>query len=161
MVNSGTRTGERGVALVFALAALTLVAISIGAVIGELQSRGAGVAIEERSVRVTALSDASVAETLAEIAEHGSAFLGISEKRFAGGYISSSVRHLGNWEAEIIAMGRDDLWQMTVRLRVTLQGGPRVVWFERTQQPFTSNPSEPDGEDGWTRRDNVPTIRVN
>lgn len=160
MVISDQGNGERGVALVFALAALTLVAISIGAVVGELQSRGAGVALEERSVRVTALSDAAVAESLAEMADRGSTFLGIPERRFSGGYISSTVRPMGEWEAEIIAVGRDDLWQMTVRLRVSLQGGPRVVWLERRQHPIDATPDETGAGSGEFRPANVPTIRV-
>ena len=59
------RPGERGSALVFAMAVLTLVALTVLAVSAEVFSRGAGVVLEERSVRLTALSDAAVAETLA------------------------------------------------------------------------------------------------
>ncbi len=161
MVTSDRRAGERGVALVFALAALTLVAITLAAVVGELRSRGAGVVIEERAVRVTALSDASVAETLAGLAKYGSTYLGITERRFAGGYISSTVRPMGEWEAEVVAIGRDDNWQMTVRLRVTLQGGPRVVWWERTQHPISALPSDPTGDSDRPRPAPIPTIRMN
>ena len=74
-----TNSSERGSALVFALATLTLVAITIAGVASEIQSRGAGVIIEERTVRLTALSDAAMAETLAELSDHGTAFAGADE----------------------------------------------------------------------------------
>jgi hypothetical protein len=126
---------ERGTALVFALATLTLVAITIAVVAAELQSRGAGVVIEERSVRLTALSDAAMAETLAELSAHGAEFAGVPERRVEGGTMSSSVRPIGEWEAEVIAVGSRDGWISTIRARVFLEGGPRVLWWQRTQGP--------------------------
>jgi hypothetical protein len=130
------RPSERGVALVFALATLTLVAITIAAVASQIQSRGAGVAIGERSVRLVALSDAAMAETLAELADRGAAFGGIRERSFPGGSIASSVRPLGEWEAEVIAVGVRDGWQSAITARVSLHGAPRVVWWQRTQSPI-------------------------
>jgi hypothetical protein len=128
-------SSQRGTALVFALATLTLIAITIAAVAAELQSRGAGVVIEERSVRLTALSDASMAETLAGLSAEGAAFAGVAERWYEGGTISSTVRAIGEWEAEVIAIGSRDGWVSTLRARVFLQGGPRVLWWQRTQGP--------------------------
>ena len=128
-------TSERGTALVFALATLTLVGITIAVVTTELQSRGAGVVIEERSVRLTALSDSAMAETLAELSENGSAFAGVPERRVEGGAMWSTVRPIGEWEAEVIAVGARDGWVSTIRARVFLEGGPRVLWWQRTQGP--------------------------
>ena len=126
---------DRGSALIVALATLTLIAITIAAVTAELQSRGAGVEIEERSVRLTALSDAAMAETLAELSAQGTGFTGVVERRFEGGTISSGVRPIGEWEAEVIAVGSRDGWVSTIRARVFLEGGPRVLWWQRTQGP--------------------------
>ena len=126
---------ERGSALVVALATLTLIAITIAAVTAELQSRGAGVEIEERSVRLTALSDAAMAETLAELSAQGAGFAGVAERRVEGGTMSSRVRPIGEWEAEVIAVGSRDGWVSTIRARVFLEGGPRVLWWQRTQGP--------------------------
>ena len=127
---------ERGSALVFALATLTLVAITVAAVTSELQSRGAGVVIEERSVRLTALSDASMAETLAELSDKGIAFSGVPERRFEGGTMSSSVRIISAWEVEVLATGSRDGWSSVIRAKVSLQtSSPRVVWWQRTQGP--------------------------
>jgi hypothetical protein len=126
---------ERGSALVFALATLTLVAITVAAVTSELQSRGAGVVIEERSVRLTALSDAAMAETLAELSDKGIAFAGVAERRVEGGAMSSSVRIISAWEVEVFAIGSRDGWSSVIRAKVSLNGGPRVVWWQRTQGP--------------------------
>jgi hypothetical protein len=135
------RCGECGVALVFALATLTLVAITVAAVAGALRSRGSAVTLEERSVRVTALCDAAVAETLAGLAEGGATYRGISERGFPGGSISSTVRPLGEWEAEVVAVGRRAGWQMTARLHVLHHGAPRVQWWQRTQGPAPEEPA--------------------
>jgi hypothetical protein len=129
------RLSERGSSLVFALATLTLIAITIAAVTAELQARGAGVVIEERSVRLTALSDAAMAETLAELSDQGAAFAGVPERQVEGGTMSSRVRPIGEWEAEVIAVGSRDGWVSTIRARVFLEGGPRVLWWQRTQGP--------------------------
>ena len=140
MVN---RTSERGVALVFALAALTLIAITIGAVTAEIQSRGAGVVLEERAVRVTALSDAAMAETLAELATNGVTFPGVTERPFEGGAISSLVRPKSAWEVEVIAVGRRNDWQATVTARVFVKDGARILWWQRTQGPVAEPVEEP------------------
>jgi hypothetical protein len=132
MVISST---ERGSALIFALATLALVAITIAGVTSEIQSRGAGVVIEERSVRLTALSDSAMAETLAELSDKGIAFSGVRERRVEGGAMSSSVRPIGEWEVEVTAVGSRDGWTSLIRARVFIQGEPRVVWWRRTQGP--------------------------
>ena len=126
---------ERGSALVFALATLTLIAITIAAVTAEIQTRGAGVVIEERSVRLTALSDAAMAETLAELSEKGIAFAGVTNRPVEGGTMSSSVRIISAWEVEVLAVGSRDGWNSVIRAKVSLVSGPRVVWWQRTQGP--------------------------
>ena len=137
------RKSERGVALVFALAALTLVALTVAAVAAEISSRGAGVILEERSVRTTALSDWAMAETLAELADRGHSFRGITERSVAGGTISSTVRLLGEWDVEVVAVGIRGDWRSTITARVNLLTGPRVVWWQRTQGAHDVQSSEP------------------
>ena len=129
------RRKERGSALIFALATLTLIAITIAAVTAEIQTRGAGVVIEERSVRLTALSDAAMAETLAELSDKGIAFAGIAERRVEGGTMTSSVRVISAWEVEVLAVGSRNGWNSVIRAKVSLQHGPKVVWWQRTQGP--------------------------
>jgi hypothetical protein len=120
---------------VFALATLALVAITIAGVTSELQSRGVGVVIEERSVRLTALSDSAMAETLAELSQKGLAFSGVRERRVEGGTMSSTVRPISGWEVEVTAVGSRDGWTSVIRAKVFLQGQPRVLWWQRTQAP--------------------------
>jgi len=132
VVGAGDR--ERGSALVFALAALTLVAITVVAVTAEVQSRAAGVVLEERSVRLVALSDAAMAETMAELAVKKT-FAGISERGFAGGSIASTVRFAGAWEVEVTAIGRRNDWNSTLVARVNIKNAPRALRWRRTQRP--------------------------
>lgn len=136
------RRFDRGSALVFALAALTLVALTIAAVAAEIRSRGAGVVLEERSVRAVALADFAMAETLAELAEKGRSFPGVAERVVPGGTVASSVRPLGEWEAEVVAVGTRDDWQATITARVNLMAGPRVLWWQRSQGPATEQSLE-------------------
>ena len=129
------RRFERGSALVFALAALTLVALTIAAVAAEIRSRGAGVVLEERSVRAVSLADFAMAETLSELAARGRGFPGVAERAVPGGAIASRVRPLGEWEAEVVAVGTRNDWQATITARVNLMAGPRVLWWQRSQGP--------------------------
>lgn len=131
----GARRSDRGSALIFALGALTLVALTIGVVASEIRSRGAGVVLEERSVRVIALADWAMAETLSELAENGRGFGGVAERTVAGGTISSRVRPIGEWEVEVVAVGTRADWQATITARVNLMAGPRVLWWQRGQGP--------------------------
>lgn len=129
------RRFERGSALVFALAALTLVALTIAAVAAEIRSRGAGVVLEERSVRAVALADFAMAETLSQLASEGRGFPGVAERAVPGGSVASRVRPMGEWEVEVVAVGVRSDWQAAITARVDLLSGPRVVWWQRTQGP--------------------------
>lgn len=130
------RRGERGSALVFALAALTLVALTVAAVAAEIRSRSAGIVLEERSLRAVALADWAMAETLAELAADPRGFQGITERPVPGGTVASRVRPLGEWELEVTAVGARGDWQAGITARIGLQPGPRVLWWQRTQGPL-------------------------
>ncbi len=131
----GVSSTQRGSALIFALFTLTLVALTIAAVSAEIRSRQTGVVLAERAVRVAALCDAAMAESLAELDKKGTKFPGILERNIAGGTISSTVRALGEWEVELVAVGKRNDWQAMVQARVSLHGGARVIWWKRTQGP--------------------------
>ncbi|MFV2074043.1 MAG: hypothetical protein ACC742_15535, partial [Thermoanaerobaculales bacterium] len=130
----GIETRELGSALVFALAALTLVAMTVLAVTAGVRSRGVGVVMEERHVRLTALSDAAMAESLAELARNPG-FTGIPERRIEGGSIASTVRKVGLYEIDLEATGRRNGWRAVIVGRVDLEHGPRVLRWERTERP--------------------------
>lgn len=135
---------QRGSSLIFALFTLTLVALTIAAVSAEIRSRATGVVLAERSVRIAALCDAAVAESLAELDENGAEFRGIQERDIAGGTISSTVRALGEWEVELIAVGKRNDWQAIVQARISLLGGARLIWWQRTQGPATDEIPVPE-----------------
>jgi hypothetical protein len=109
--------------------------MTIAVVAAEIGSRRAGVVLEERSVRTTALSDWAMAETMAELARKGPSFQGFPERSVAGGTITSTVRVIGEWEVEVVVVGRRDDWQSTITGRISLLTGPRVLWWQRTQGP--------------------------
>lgn len=136
MVNG--RPAERGSALIFALAALTVVALALAAVASEVVSRVAAVRIEERSVRTIALADRAMAESLAQLARQGAGFEGLEEQEVPGGTVSSRVRAFSSTEVEVVAVGRRVDWQSTITARVNLQTGPRVLWWQRTQGPASA-----------------------
>ena len=71
------------------------------------------------------------------VSDKGIAFAGVAERRVEGGAMSSTVRPIGQWEVEVIAVGSRNGWSSVIRARVFLQGGPRVLWWQRTQGPVS------------------------
>ncbi len=56
--------------------------------------------------------------------ENGAEVPRYQERDIAGGTISSTVRALGEWEVELIAIGKRNDWQATVQARISLQAAP-------------------------------------
>lgn len=101
MVRQRRGRTQRGHALVMALVVLLLVSMAVALVSTALASDLRGVRHELRSLRLTALTDAALAEALAELARD-SGFEGSPEHPFGGGVLSSQVVPLG-----------EDLWWVT------------------------------------------------
>ena len=131
MVRSGK---ESGVALIFALVALAIVAFMVVVVGASLQPRITSHTHLERTVRLTALVDAAMATTLAELAvnRHWSGF---PERALGEGTISSNVAEVGLHEVEVVVQGRARDWRATVVARVNVEKGPRVMRWHRFQSP--------------------------
>ena len=127
-------TGESGVALIFAIVALAIVALMVGVVAASIQPRIVTHNHLERTVRLTALVDAAMAATLAELAAdpHDS---GIDERGLGDGSMSSTVTRVGLHEVEVTAVGRARGWRAVVVARVNLEHGPRVLRWHRFQSP--------------------------
>jgi hypothetical protein len=121
-------------ALIFALVALAIIASMIGIVAASIQPRITTHNHLERGVRLTALVDAALANTLAELAVNRY-FTGVMEKPLGEGRVSSTVRPLTLHEVEIVAVGRARNWRSVVVARVNLEHGPRVVRWHRFQSP--------------------------
>jgi hypothetical protein len=86
---SGT-SGESGYALLTALLVIFLLSIALALLAASLQLRMRLVREDGASVTLSALSDAAVAETLANLAQSGS-YTGSDEHDFGGGRIGSKV----------------------------------------------------------------------
>jgi hypothetical protein len=127
-----TRTRESGVALIFALIALVIVAGMVAVVAASIQPRITSHEHLERTVRLTALVDAAMAATLAELAADRH-HPGIGERYLGQGTMSSTVRQVSLHEVEVVAVGRARGWKAVVVARVDVQHGPRVIRWHRYQ----------------------------
>ena len=126
------RPQESGVALIFALVALAIVAFMVTVVAASIQPRITTHNHLERTVRFTALGDAARATTLAELAldRHNTGF---AERSLGQGVISSVVEQIGMHEVEITAEARTRGWRAVIVARVDVENGPRVIRWHRFQ----------------------------
>jgi hypothetical protein len=123
---------ESGVALVFAIVALAIVAFMVIIVAASIQPRITTHRHLERTVRLTALVDAAMAKTLARLAVNRFD-RGIEEEAVGEGLISSVVTQISLYEVEIVAQGQVRGWRATVVARVNVEHGPRVMRWHRYQ----------------------------
>lgn len=125
---------ESGVALIFAIIALAVVAVAVAVTAASIGPRVTTHAQLERTVRLTALVDAALAATLAELAEDPTDS-GIDQRPMGDGNIDSTVTAVGVGEVEVVAVGRSRGWRAVVVARVNVEHGPRVLRWRRTQSP--------------------------
>jgi len=131
MVN---RQRESGVALIFAIVALAIVAFMVAIVAASLQPRITTHTHLERTVRLTALVDAAMATTLSRLAVDRFD-RGVPEQDLGEGSMSSVVTQIGLYEVEVVAQGRVRGWRSTVIARVDVEHRPRVLRWHRFQSP--------------------------
>ena len=93
---------DEGFARAFTLIAILLLSIALALVAVSLQLRMGLVRREARSVTLTALSDAALAETLAWLSEDPY-YGGLPERDFGGGRLRSEVRFLSPGRYEVVA----------------------------------------------------------
>lgn len=123
---------ESGVALIFAIVALAIVAVMVAIVASSIQPRITTHNHLERTVKLTALVDAAMAASLAGLA--GDPYHpGVPENTLGDGTMSSTVAKVGLNEVEIVAVGATRGWRTTVVARVNLEYGPRVLSWRRFQ----------------------------
>jgi len=123
---------ESGVALIFALIALATVAAMVAVVAASIQPRITTHNQLERSVKLTALVDAAMATTLAELALNR-LHSGVPETALADGTMRSTAIQVSLHEVEVVAIGSSRGWRSTVIARVNVEHGPRVVRWHRFQ----------------------------
>lgn len=123
---------ESGFALPAVLLAILLLSIALALVAASLQLRMGLVRREARSVTLTALSDAALAETLAELSEDAH-FLGVPEHALGPGRLRSEVRRLSPGRYEVVATAVHAGRERTVEAEVLRPiGAPaRVVRWRR------------------------------
>jgi type II secretory pathway component PulK len=126
-----TKRRERGYALLVALVVIFLLFIALSLLASALQIRMRLVRQEAQSLKLIALSDAVVAETLASLT-YDPDFTGVAEQSFGGGRIASTVRSLGTNRYEVLATA---LYAGKLRAvdaeAVRTPQGARVVRWER------------------------------
>jgi hypothetical protein len=122
------------VALIFAIIALAIVAMMVAVVAASLQPRIITHTHLERTVRLTALVDAAMAATLAELAVDRYD-PGVDESALGDGFMSSTATQVSLHEVEVVAVGQARGWRAVVVARVNVENGPRVLRWHRYQSP--------------------------
>jgi len=122
---------ERGYALLVTLVVILLLFFALSLLAGALQIRMRLVRQEAQTLKLIALSDAALAETLASLT-YDPGFSGITEQSFGGGRIASTVRPLGLNRYEVLATAfyAGKLRAVDAEAVRTPQGA-RVVRWER------------------------------
>lgn len=123
------RTGQKGHALVTALFVLLLVSLAVALVAASMDSAMRGVRHELRSLKLTALTDAAVAEAMARLAD-SPGFTGQPAHPFGGGTLGSEVTKTGDTTWRIQAWARHGGITRTVRVdvRQTVRGYAISGW---------------------------------
>jgi hypothetical protein len=130
-----SRGRESGAALVLALLVVAAMLTSVLLIAKLLQARQIAASYEQRSIVLTALSDAAVAESLAKLAEHGH-FNGVPDRAFGGGRIRSTISTTPLGRKVVIATGEYGDWLSIARVEVHIDpetGAPTITKVRRTQ----------------------------
>jgi hypothetical protein len=124
------RNGERGFALLLALAVVGLVALAVGTALGGLQQELAAADRADARARLRALADAGLAATLERLAADRHA-AGLPAQRFAGGEVASRVVAAGRDAVDVVVTATAQERSLTVAARVQLdRAGPTVLWWQ-------------------------------
>jgi hypothetical protein len=121
------RRSESGHALIFALMALLMVSVAGALLAGGLLLHLRAARHEAEGIRLTALADAAVAASLAELA--ASPFSrGLAEREFGGGSIASDIDRPEPGRAVLVvrAVYRGGTRRVRAEVRLTA-AGPRVT----------------------------------
>lgn len=120
------RSRQSGHALLVTMILLLLVASAASMVATHFGFRARLAAQESRRIHLVALTDAAIAESLANLSE-SSGYSGVPEREFGGGSMASEITSLGDNRRLILATASYRGWDRRVQMRVELQtGGPAV-----------------------------------
>lgn len=125
---------ESGFALVTALFAVFLLSVALALVGTSLQLRMSMVRQEARSLTLTALSDAALAETLAHLAIDAT-YRGVAAHPYGGGTIESEVVRVSTTRYQVRASAFYAGGERAVRAEVLrLPEGTQVVSWARVER---------------------------
>jgi hypothetical protein len=116
-----------------ALVVVVLLTGGLALAAASLAERQRAVLREADALRLTALTDAAVAETLARLAAWPG-FRGVSRRSFAGGALGSEVRAYSDGDFEILAWGEYGGRRRAIQARGRFAGSDPVVlgWLRIT-----------------------------
>jgi hypothetical protein len=121
---------ETGSALVLALVTLLVIVATVLIVASYLDGLFLARRLDERTVRLGALSDSAFAETLARLSDD-KYFAGVEERPFGGGQIGSSVTEESSNRVVVKAWGRRAGWRGEITAEVLVGRPPRVLSWRR------------------------------
>ena len=125
---------ESGATLVLALGALAVVGLCVVVVAGQVQTQQLQARYDRRGAVLGTLSDAAFAETLAMLSVDVEA-LGVAERSFGGGSISSAVVPIGEYRRRVVASATYRGWTATIVAEVDVSSGPAIIRLQRSQSP--------------------------
>jgi len=114
------RRGERGSAVLLALVTAIVLSMGVLLVAGMIQSRRAAFDVERRNVTLTALADAAMAESLAEL-DHDPLYRGFASRSFGGGVISSGVTGIGLFRKRVLVRAEYRGWTTEIEGEVDVR----------------------------------------
>lgn len=135
--------GESGQVLVLALLVIVLLTVAVALVAQAFEIESRQLRWEIGEIRLTALTDAVLAETLAQLDRERS-FPGVREKELAEGRVESSVSVLGPSLRRVVARaeyaGRERTIEAFVELRPAAPWVKRVAEWRRIPKAVPATP---------------------
>ena len=120
------RSHQSGHALLVAMIILLLVASAATMVAAHFGFRARQASQESRRIHLVAMTDAAIAQSLANLNE-SSGYGGVPRREFGGGTIASEITSLPDNRRLILATAQYRGWNRRVQMRVELQTGRLVV----------------------------------
>jgi hypothetical protein len=131
------RPAESGIAVLAALLVLLLVSLASALVMASLELRMRVVQQEARRVHLSALSDAAIAETVAELSRNRG-YPGIPRRSFDDGWLESSVVDLGTGRRQVTARAGYGGWTETVQVEARFTPtSARILGWRRLAEEST------------------------
>lgn len=117
---------QTGHALLVAMIIVLLVASAATMVAAQFGYRAQLISQESRRIHLVAMTDATIAESLANLSQ-SSSYAGVPEREFGGGTIGSEITSLPDSRRQILATASYRGWERRALARVRIESGGLVV----------------------------------